>query len=81
MDTDELGRPLITDSIKEKINEAFKTIPPDGKAALVVISDLSGTRAQFAANTSKGWKVAAGAGFTYHEPKPYGYVAIEKVWR
>lgn len=83
--TDALNRPVISDSIKSKIEMAFQQIPPGKKGALLVISDGNGTRGMLAGKLVDSkrwgeWKVAAGGGYEFSEKKPYGYVAIAGAW-
>lgn len=77
-DVDALDRPVVAPSIKDAIDKAFTGV--NGRGALLVIADERGTRAQLAAKFDHGWRVAGGGGIAWAEKKPYGYVAIEKVW-
>jgi hypothetical protein len=76
---DHLGRPLISDSLKAQIEQAFTPIPEDKRAALLVLVDEQGARMHFAAKIGDHWKVAAGGGWDW-TGKPQGAVAIQAVW-
>lgn len=76
--TDALFRPVITDAQRDQIRTLFTTLPPEKRAALLVIADLDGNaRATVAAKLGSHWQVAAGAGFTLGEKRPHGYIGLE----
>lgn len=81
---DALGRPILPDAKVQQLRDAFKALPKDAKAALIVIGDSESksARGHFVANLpGEGWKVAAGGGFRYDgQPRGDGWFAIEKVW-
>lgn len=82
---DHFGRPVLADGAKHQLRDAFKALPKDAKAALVVIGDSESKtcRAHFVANLpGKGWKVAAGGGVQWDDkPRGGGWFGIEKVWK
>jgi hypothetical protein len=81
---DPLGRTPLAEGMKRMIADALKDLPPDAKAALLVVGDTQTktVRAHFVANLpGEGWRVAAGPGFNYESKKFDGWVAVEKVWK
>ena len=75
---DDLGRPSIAPSIKAQIDQAFDGL--EGRGAVLIIADETGTRAHLAAKLNDHWKVAAGAGWTWADKKPSGFVTIAATW-
>lgn len=80
--TDDLGRPLIGDLLKQQMNEALGGIAPGKRGALLLVGDASGnSRFQVAANLNGNWKVAAGVGYNWQtHDKPEGFVAVVGSW-
>lgn len=83
--TDDLGRPLVSSSIKAAISEAFAFVPEDKRGAVLLIADKGSdtVRAQFAAKIDKkgNWKVAAGAGWEMGKKDPStAFVAVVGSW-
>jgi DNA integrity scanning protein DisA with diadenylate cyclase activity len=78
--TDTLGRQPIADSLKQKIEDAFKVVPEGKRGALLIIADEQGARAHVAAKLGGSWKVAAGAGVPWSGGEPSGWVGISGSW-
>ena len=75
---DALGRQDVSPSIKASIENAFVGV--DGRGALLVIADETGTRAHLAAKLGDHWKVAGGGGVNWADTKPTGFVAVQATW-
>lgn len=75
---DPFARPMISEEAKSSLRDAFASLPPEKRAAILVIADLKGNaRATVAAKLGEHWKVAAGAGYALGDKRPAGYVGIE----
>jgi hypothetical protein len=82
---DELGRPVISEPLKEAITGAFAAIPSNKRGAVVLIADRGSSeiRANFAAKLDEAgnWKVAAGAGWEWGKKDPStAFVAVVGSW-
>lgn len=65
----------------QRISDAFTSLPPQKRGALLVMADLQGNAtATVAAKLGKHWTVAAGAGVSLEQPRPAGYFGIEGSW-
>jgi hypothetical protein len=84
-ENDDLGRPTVSNAIKDSIDQSFKAIPPGKKGALLLVADKGSETitAHIAANLDdKGnWKVAAGAGWEWGKKAPdQAFVSIAGSW-
>lgn len=78
MSTDALGRPEVSDTIRQQIKSAFAIVPEHKRGAVLVMADGSGTAtAHFAARIGGDFKVAAGAGWKLGEKRPAWYVGVD----
>jgi hypothetical protein len=79
---DPLGRTPLAAGMKAQIESALREIPQGKRGALVVMATEQGATAHLAARLgSKGdWKIAAGMGVTWRDPKPSGWVSIVGAW-
>lgn len=66
-------------SVHQTLGEAFRAIPPDKRAALLVIADMEGTRAVVAAKIGANWQIAGGADKPWKGPVR-GTVAVQGSW-
>ena len=79
--TDDLGRPLVGDETKARIDTAFSILDPGKRGAVLLIMDEQHKlRGHFAAKYGDHWKVAGGVGFPWQGWKPEGWVGVEYAW-
>lgn len=78
MTLDELDRPVLASDLRQAIDNAFEGV--DGRGAMIIVADETGTRAHLAAKLGDHWKVAAGGGIVWADPKPVGFVGVQWVW-
>lgn len=77
---DALGRTPIAEDVKARITEAFTVLTPDQRGAILIMADHERTQAYLAARYGSHWKVAGGAGWTWGETRPAGWIAVECAW-
>jgi Mg-chelatase subunit ChlD len=79
---DPLGRTPLAAGMKAQIEATLREIPDGKRAALLVVADETGARAVVAAKIGpKGdWKIAAGLGTAWREPRPSGWVSVQGSW-
>lgn len=80
---DDLGRPLVSDPIRQSISEAFSAVPENKRGAVLLVADKESNtvRAHLAAKIDDHWKVAAGAGWEWGKKAPdTAFVAVVGVW-
>lgn len=77
---DALGRPVISDAVKEEIKKAFAAVPEDKRGAVLVVADEHGTRGMLAWKLGGKWKVAAGAGYDWKGKQPTASVSVAGTW-
>ncbi len=78
---DSLGRPPITEPIKQAIRDAFAVVPPGKSSAVLAIYDVASGegRIHVAWKANDVWKVGAVVGYS-KEKKFTGTVAVEASW-
>ena len=78
---DAMGRPIISDADKARIDSLWATIPEGRRGAVLVIVDETGeARGHIAAKINDHWKVGAGGGWKFGEKKPKGFIGREGSW-
>lgn len=77
---DPLGRTPIAAGMKAQIEAEFAALPQNKRGAILVIANERGATAHLAAKFGDHWKVAAGAGFAWHERRPSGWASVEFAW-
>jgi hypothetical protein len=77
---DHMGRPVLSDLDKRRLDALWTTIPDGKRGAVVVIADEQGARGHVAAKIDGTWKVGAGGGWRFGEKRPHGYIGVEGSW-
>ena len=81
---DHLQRPILAEGMKRQIEDAFRIVPKDKRAAVLLIHDFDTkqTRAHFAARLDKDGdlKVAGGPGWDWRGKKPTGWIGLAGSW-
>jgi len=76
---DALGRPPVTEPIKQAIRDAFAIVPPGKSSAVLAIVDSNGPRLHVAWKANDVWTVGGMVGVPLGK-KPNGYIAVEAAW-
>ena len=76
---DILGRPPVSEPIKQAIRDAFAIVPEGKHSALIGIVDESGARMMLAHKINDTWKVGGVVDVPFGG-KVTGYVAVEASW-